>query len=299
VVAWNKRLLVAIDVDGTLLDTEFEDRLRRREIDALDAVRSAGHVVALCTGRNSRSVEGLLRTSRWHPPELPLVLLNGAVVRGGEPFRVLAERVLDGETVRRLVVLFRDHDALPMVYASDANGGLLHHERRATNDILSRYLHLRRQSVGAIVAVDDLLAHLPPQALEVGTIDRKELVTELTAAIRRELDQQVRVINTQSLLGGGIYYWAEVYDRGCDKGAGVKQLAAEYEIAPERIVAIGDNYNDLDLFAAARWRVAMANGPSEVRAAAERIAPGVRESGAAQVLEEIAAGDYPPPDERL
>ena len=292
-------MLVAVDVDGTLLDTEFEDRLRRREIDALDAVRSAGHVVALCTGRNSRSVEGLLRTSRWHPPDLPLVLLNGAVVRGGEPSRVLAERVLDGETVRRLVVLFRDHDALAMVYASDADGGLLHHERRATNDILNHYLHLRRQSVGAIVAVDDLLAHLPPQALEVGTIDRKEVVTELTEAIRRELDHQVRVINTRSLLGGGQYYWAEVYDRGCDKGAGVKQLAAEYAIVPERIVGIGDNYNDLDLFAAVRWRVAMANGPAEVRAAADRIAPGVRESGAAQVLEEIAAGDYPPPDERL
>ena len=43
----------------------------------------------------------------------------------------------------------------------------------------------------------------------------------------------------------------------------------------------------------------MANGPAEVRAAADRIAPDVGESGAAQVLEEIAAGEYPPPDERL
>jgi hydroxymethylpyrimidine pyrophosphatase-like HAD family hydrolase len=158
-------------------------------------------------------------------------------------------------------------------------------------------LRLRAQTVGAIETVDDLLANLPPRALEVGTIDRRELVFELTEAIRRELDDEVQVINTRSLLGDGLYYWAEVYDRGCNKGAGVRQLATEYGLDPRRIVAIGDNYNDLDLFAVARWRIAMANGPQEVRRAADRIAPTVRESGAALLLEEIASGRYPPADE--
>jgi hydroxymethylpyrimidine pyrophosphatase-like HAD family hydrolase len=72
------RLLVAIDVDGTLLDSEFEDALRPREVAALLAVRAAGHVVALCTGRNSRSIEGLLRRGDGALADLPLVLLNGA-----------------------------------------------------------------------------------------------------------------------------------------------------------------------------------------------------------------------------
>ena len=44
------RLLVAVDMDGTLLDTEDEDRLRPREIAALEAVRAAGHVVACFHG---------------------------------------------------------------------------------------------------------------------------------------------------------------------------------------------------------------------------------------------------------
>ena len=35
------RLLVAVDMDGTLLNTEDEDRLRQRELAALDAVRAA------------------------------------------------------------------------------------------------------------------------------------------------------------------------------------------------------------------------------------------------------------------
>ncbi len=60
-----RQLLVAVDVDGTLLNTEFEDKLRTREIEALEAVRRSGHVVALCTGRNQRSVAGLMEQSGW------------------------------------------------------------------------------------------------------------------------------------------------------------------------------------------------------------------------------------------
>ncbi len=293
------RYLVAVDVDGTLLDTEFEDRLRPREKEAIDAVRKVGHEVALCTGRNSRSVAGLLAKSDWQPVDLPLVLLNGAVVVGGDPYRQLASRDLDRATVRRLVEIFHAHDALAMVYDTDERGGSLHHEQRDTNDILTRYLQLRRETVGAIVTVSDLLQHLPDSALEVGTIDVREVVFGLSDQIRTELGDRVRVINTMSLLGGGKYYWAEVYHHGCDKGRGATMLARAAGIPETQIIAIGDNYNDLDLFAVAASSVAMGNSPDEVKQAADHVVASVADSGAAAVLERIAAGEFPlaAPDE--
>ncbi len=288
-----RRLLVAVDVDGTLLDTEFEDRLRLREIEAIEAVRAAGHEVALCTGRNSRSVAGLLKHSNWHPTDLPLVLLNGAVIMGGRPYRRLVYNVLEGQIVKRLVEIFHAHDALAMVYDTEERGGRLHHEQREANDILSRYLQLRRDTVGAIIAVPDLLDHLPSSAMEVGTIDRRELVTELSEEIRRELGDQVRVINTQSLLGGGKFYWAEVYHPTSDKGTAVKVLARELGVAATDVIAIGDNYNDLDMFEAAAYSVAMSSGPVDVQQAADLVAPPVAESGGAEILESIAGGNFP------
>jgi Cof subfamily protein (haloacid dehalogenase superfamily) len=294
VSAREKRLLVAVDVDGTLLDTEFEDRLRPREVAALESVRQAGHVVALCTGRNTKSVQELLRRSRWNPDDLALVLLNGAVVRGGRPVRQLAHHALDGGTVRRLVEIYHANGALAMVYDTDENGGVVHHERRATNAVMGRYLAIRRETVGAIRVVDDLLESLPAEALEVGTIDRREIIEPLTAAVCEELEGTVSVVNTRSLLGEGKYFWAESYAAGCSKGEGVRLLANEYRLPAEGIVAIGDNYNDLSLFAVARWCVAMAGAPAEVRAQAGRIAGSARESGGAAILEEIAAGTFPP-----
>ncbi len=294
----NNRLLVAVDVDGTLLDTEFDDVLRPREIAALQAVREAGHVLALCTGRNLNSTRALLENSGWFPDDLPMVLLNGAVVWGDDPRRKLSSQELDSARVRRLVELFREHETVPMVYGTDDTGGMLHHETRPLNDVLGRYLDARRGSVGAVEVVDDLLAIEVPQALEVGTIDRKAKVMTLTAAINSEMGDVVKVINTRSLIGGGEYYWAEVFDRNTDKGAGLRVLAEFLGIPLASLVAIGDNYNDLDMFAVARWSVAMEGSPDEVLQSADRVTGTAAAGGAAAVLEQIASGQWPDADER-
>lgn len=289
----HQQLLIAVDVDGTLLDTEFDDILRPREIAAMEAVRDAGHVLALCTGRNLNSTRGLLENSGWNPADLPMVLLNGAVVWGDSPRRKLSSKELTGDQVRQLVGLFHEFDVVPMVYGSDDDGGVLHHETRPLNDILGQYLAKRRGSVGAVNVVPDLQATDLVRALEVGTIDKRERIMALSAAITREMGDVVKVINTRSLIGGGEYYWAEVFDRTTDKGAGLRILAEFCEIPLSAAVAIGDNYNDLDMFAVAGWSVAMGGSPTEVLNSADMVTGSAKSGGAAAVLEQIAAGGWP------
>lgn len=290
----NGRLLIAVDVDGTLLDTEFDDVLRDREVAAMQGVREAGHVLALCTGRNLNSTAALLEKSGWYPDDLPMVLLNGAVVWGGMPRRCIRRNELDGERVKALVVLFKQHDTVPMVYGSDEDGGILHHETRQTNDVLGMYLAKRRSAVGAIEVADDLGALPWSRALEVGTIDTKDRIDTLTAAIGENVPG-VRVINTRSLMGEGRFYWAEAFDADSDKGRGLAVLAEECGVSLADTVAIGDNYNDLDMFETAAVSVAMAGSPDEVLASADLVTGPVEEGGAAHVLERIALGERPGP----
>jgi Cof subfamily protein (haloacid dehalogenase superfamily) len=289
----NGRLLVAVDVDGTLLDTEFDEMLRPREIAAMEAVRRAGHVVALCTGRNFNSTSGLLERSGWAPADLPLVLLNGAVVWADEPRRRIACNVLGGDEVRVLIRLFREHGTLPMVYGTDDDGGLLCFEERPVNHVLERYLAGRRLNTGGIETMPDLLDRDWRQALEVGTIDEKSRIDALSRAIASQLADKVKVINTRSLMGGGEYYWAEAFRHGSDKGAGLRTLAAHCGVARERTVAIGDNYNDIDMFAWAGFSVAMAGSPDDVASEADYVTGAVADGGAADILERIAAGSFP------
>lgn len=292
------RWLVAVDVDGTLLDTEFDQALRPREIEALESVRRAGHIVALCTGRNLNSTSSLLARSGWEPADLPMVLLNGAVVWAGVPRRRIACHVLDGDEVRALVRLFREHGTVPMVYGTDDDGGLLRHEARPVNDVLGRYLQGRRDNTGGLEVVEDLLACDWRQALEVGTIDERPRIEALSRAIAQALPGRVKVINTRSLLGGGVYYWAEAFHAASDKGAGLRTLAAHCGIAQSRTVAIGDNFNDLDMFAWAGVSIAMAGSPREVAERADYLTGDVAAGGAATVLHGIAAGTFPPAGHR-
>ena len=287
-----QRLLVAVDVDGTLLNTEFDDVLGQREISAMKAVRAAGHELALCTGRNTRSVNSLLDQSGWNPDDMPMVLLNGALVKGGSPRRQLDRRVVDGRLIEQLVPMFRNHGTVPMIYGTDEDGGVLHHESRPLNNILGRYIQMRSHTVGAIEIMEDLLEIPWQEALEVGTIDVQDKIFALTAEIRAKLDGQVIVINTRSLLGDGRYYWAEVYRAGSDKGSGVRTLADSCGLATSRVVAIGDNYNDLAMFEVAGCSVAMANSPDEVKSHADMVTGDVSSGGAAVILERIAAGQF-------
>ncbi len=289
----SRRLLVAVDVDGTLLNTEFDDVLAPRIVAALEAVRAAGHELALCTGRNTRSVGGLLEKSGWFPDDLPLVLLNGALVRAGRPRRQLVCNELDGDLIGRLLPLFLKHDTVPMVYGTDDDGGVVYHQASQGNRVLEGYINVRRDNVGAIEQVPDITALPWRRALEVGTIDEEERIRALTDDIKAALGERVTVINTRSLLGRGRYYWAEVYRSGSDKGTGLGSLAAEYGFDHADAVAIGDNYNDLAMFDVAGCSVAMGNSPDDVKARADHVAGPVNEGAAAQVLESIAAGRFP------
>ncbi len=288
--------LVAVDIDGTLLNTEVDNRLAPREIEALEAVRAAGHKLVMCTGRNLNSTRHLLEKSNWFPADLPLILLNGAVVWGDVPRRQLVCNTLDATQIRTLVRLFKSHATVPMIYATDEDGGILYHEQRLVNDILGRYLGNRRMEVGAIEAVADLEALPWRQALEVGTIDTRERVRILSAAIGEALGDQVKVINTRSLLGGGRFYWAEAFNGASDKGSALTFMAAHLGIPLRRTLAMGDNYNDLDMFQAAAFSVAMADGPREVCDQADMVTAGVAAGGAADVLQALAAGNLALPD---
>lgn len=72
-----------------------------------------------------------------------------------------------------------------------------------------------------------------------------------------------------------------------NKGQGLKELCGRLKIAPEEVMAIGDERNDLDMFAFAATSVAMGNGNDLVKQAADYVTSSNDEDGIAQALEKF------------
>jgi hydroxymethylpyrimidine pyrophosphatase-like HAD family hydrolase len=74
---------------------------------------------------------------------------------------------------------------------------------------------------------------------------------------------------------------------GVSKAEGVRHLARRAGVPMANVLAIGDNFNDLEMLAAVGHGAAMPSAPGPVRAAARYVAPPLAEEGAAQLIERL------------
>ncbi|MFA6785553.1 MAG: Cof-type HAD-IIB family hydrolase [Sphaerochaeta sp.] len=81
--------------------------------------------------------------------------------------------------------------------------------------------------------------------------------------------------------------YIEISQKGIDKGHAVRALCTAYGYAPSQVMAIGDYYNDIGMFRAAGYAVAMDNAPDEVKQYACHITSSNKDNGLAKAIEAI------------
>jgi HAD superfamily hydrolase (TIGR01484 family) len=237
-------LLVALDIDGTLLDRD--SRIPSGTVAALDLVRAAGHEVVLASGR---SLAGLL------PIATRLGLTNGwAVCSNGD---VVGARTFDPAPVIR-----RSLDAAPGVRIAVEKVGWGWH----TSGVFKAG-ELNGQEKTVLMA-DLTAAPATRVALTAPGIHR------YTDALR---DTGVTVTPQRP-------DWLDVTAPGVNKAAALDVVRTHLEIPADRTMAVGDGINDLDTLAWAARSVAMGHAPAIVRSAADQTTGTIDQSGALAVL---------------
>ena len=82
--------------------------------------------------------------------------------------------------------------------------------------------------------------------------------------------------------------WVDFADPAVQKGTAIRILQESLEISPEETMVFGDQLNDLSMLRQAVYSYAVGSAREEVKAAAARIAPPMREDGVLQVLKKLA-----------
>ncbi|TMB85517.1 MAG: HAD family phosphatase [Chloroflexi bacterium] len=257
----NRYQLVAIDLDGTLVDDQnaISERVER----TVREVRSSGIKVVLVSGRPQVAALPIFRQLGL---ALPLISSGGAQVSDPSSGRVIAHFQPPVADIRKLVTLARAA-GLTLVYQTpdevfgEGNAQIL--------DILRAAVRI------PIEQVEDGLAACPEPIKVTVCGPRSQL-----DRIRDEIERLGLALS--SVLSGPEYL--EVTAQGVSKGRALRSVAEFLDVPMDRVLVIGDAPNDISMLAEAGLAVAMGNAPPEVQAFANVVAPRIEDDGVAWAL---------------
>jgi Cof subfamily protein (haloacid dehalogenase superfamily) len=257
------RLMLA-DVDGTLVTQDKV--LTDRAIAAVAKLKQAGILFAITSGRPPRGMSMLIEPLGL---TTPIAAFNGGVFVRPD-MSVIEQRTIPDDLTPTVIEVLGGHGTDVWVYRGA--------------DWFVRDLH------GPHVAREAWTVKFDPTLVEsfasvtggvakvVGVSDDYDAVQKAVDAVRERFGDHVSAARSQP-------YYADVTHPEANKGAVVQYLSKAYQIPEEQIATIGDQPNDVLMFARSGLSIAMGNASHEVQAAARRVTTSNEDEGFANAVE--------------
>jgi Cof subfamily protein (haloacid dehalogenase superfamily) len=249
--------LVAIDVDGTLLDSRGEVPVAN--LDAIAEAAAAGVRIAIVTGRSFSFA--LPAVERLSDP-LTLVVYNGAIarMRSGE---TLLRRLLPREAARDVLAATAAwRDSALLQFDRPSRGQMVYDRLDWTHPNRVKFREKNIALLEEVPALEDALVEDPIQIAFNGSV---ETMRALIATLR----------STPALADLSIalteyprrdFSLVDVAAFETTKGTALARLAALLHLDRHEVMAVGDNFNDRDMLEWAGVGVVMGNASDDMKA---------------------------------
>lgn len=259
--------LLAIDLDGTLLTPRPHKHITPRVREALLRSAEAGVTLVIATGQNLAVLQAICGDL---PLKGPQIIENGAVIADiqGNIYHehyLPSQHILPALDLLRTSGFYRAYHTIHRVYVD-------RHTPRARE--------WYRPPVPPVVEMDDVAELYPLPCVKVVGIGAEEHIRSLRDSFVQRFAGELYV--TQSS-----FDLIEFLHPAISKGRALQQIAADLGIAPQEVIAIGDNHNDLGMLRFAGLGVAMGNAHDEVKAEADYVTLSNAEDGVAVVIEDV------------
>jgi Cof subfamily protein (haloacid dehalogenase superfamily) len=270
--------LLAIDIDGTLLDQQFQ--IPEHNLRALRQAHSAGIEVVLVTGRRHTFALPVAEALGF---EVALISSNGAITKSsaGELFH---RDLMPAQTARRLVGEMEEfRRAAVITFDISGKGELVLEDPAAFVGSIGRWIDKNAEYIAQVVPIEDALVRDPVQAMFCGSV--AEMKRAQAALAASSVISDITVLRTQ-------YDWrdlciVDILNRGCSKGHALERWAASRGIARAQVMAIGDNYNDVEMLEWSGIPVVMGNASADLKQKGWHETKANTESGVAAAIEEL------------
>lgn len=262
--------LIALDLDGTLLDEEMHISPRVRR--ALQSAQAQGVRVTLATGRSTITARPFAEAIGV---QTPIIGYQGGQIADPLTGDMLLERTMGKDVAHAAVERAEAEDLDLSLYSHDT---VYFRQLRYPQVFYDRWFGLPIRHTPNLHGV---VQAMPPMKFII-TAEPPE--ADLIEARWKEVfDGQLHIVRSHRL-------FVEGNPPGVSKGMALAWLARRLGIPQASVMAIGDNDNDITMVEWAGVGVAMGNGSPALKAVADWVAPPIGEDGVAAALERFVLG---------
>ena len=259
--------LVAVDMDGTLLTPQLE--ISKETVETINRVIEKGVIFTLSTGRMYLAAMPFANMLNL---DVPIITCNGALTKCSKTGKVYDEKIIDKEHSSEIIRYCEEAGLSVSIYREDD----IYIKKNSENlDIHMQLDHAKPQ------IVDDFDSLLDGSIIKIMFNSSDKYNLELHTRKLYELYKEK--LNFYFSLP----HFVEIVHKEANKRNALENLAIKFNIKREEIIAIGDNFNDMDMIEYAGLGVAMGNAPDYLKEAAEFVTHSNDEDGVRHVLEKF------------
>ena len=276
--------LLALDVDGTLVGAN--QPVAPETVAAVTAARRAGLRVCLATGRSYVETIDVWRSLRLDEPHDPMVLIGGALVSEPAGGRTLREHAIDRDLACEYADALAEHGHSALTIVDAWRWGLDYYlaEGPDADELQRLWFGKMDVAVRRTPRLSDVTDLHPP--LRINAVLDGGDGEDLARRLRERFAGRLRI---HAILAPNYGVWiVEAFDAAVSKWAALRYVAEGLSVPPSRIVAVGDDVNDLDMIRHAGLGAAMAKAPGHVRDEADHVVAGT----IADFIAALAAGRF-------
>jgi Cof subfamily protein (haloacid dehalogenase superfamily) len=278
-VAADSLRLIAVDIDGTLLNPQFQ--IGEADLAALRRAHAQGIEVILVTGRRHTFALPIAQQLGF---DLWLISSNGAITRSlaGETFH---RDLLPHNTCRDLLGVMQEfRGQTVLTFDSDGAGTIVIEHLQELELSIQRWLQKNMEYIRFAVPIEDSLTTDPVQAMFCGPV---ALMQQALAVLGR-CGLPITVLRTE--YPGRDLSIVDVLNAGCSKGHALERWAGYRGLERNQVMAIGDNYNDIEMLAFAGQPFIMGNASQELLDRGWTLTRSNAENGVAAAIEHVLEG---------
>lgn len=268
--------LIAIDIDGTMITRDHI--IAKPVLEAVRRVVSTGKKIVLCTGRPFPGAEPYMKELGLNQEGDYLITYHGALVQRTDTLETVIHHELNLENLLEWQKLTGEAEVSMHAVRNDG-------------------VYTNAKDLTYYQLVEPFVNNLPlrirdPHELDTDMAFTKFLISDEVETIEYLAENIPVDFRQRYTILRSMPNTLEILNKSASKGQSLKELASLLRIPRERIMAIGDSGNDVDMIDYAGLGVAMGNAIPEVKEVADVITDSVEEFGVATAINRYFFNEY-------